>query len=302
VQQRVLLGNATPVGGSRTVRYRANSPGPIIIRATSQATSVYAAAAPVDLILQVSSDSSSAAMTCSVLPLPTGAQSKPLDAPTIVTLLGNPTPFILAPRDPILYVIYSTRQPSAAEERKILGSFQDTIVELAGRTASSLGIIPTPAQPFSVELNIPHASALGDLATRLGRLNYSQFTVQDVSRNTVRVTAPTQPDCDTWKGFLSDIREMAWQIVSDPMSTKLFYLSSSDVATAFSGLSSPAAAAGSSTPTTPPAASSTPAAATPAAASSTPSIASTTASSSATATGRQPARHPLRPLPMQLLP
>jgi len=125
-----------------------------------------------------------------------------------------------------------------------------------------------------VELRIPHANALGDLATRIGGLNYSQFTVQDVGRGSVRVTAPSQPECDTWKGFLTDIREMTWQLFSDPMSKKLFYLSSSDVATAFSGL----APAATPSATTTPASSSTPATTTtsaPSAASSNATIALT---------------------------
>jgi len=236
VQQRVLLGSATPVGGSRTVHYRANGPGPIIIRATSKATLIYAEAAPVDLILHVSSDSASVPPVCAVLPPTPPAQSTPLDAPTIVSLLGNPTPFILAAQGPNAILIYSTRARLINDEPRILGSFQQAIGELAGRTASSLNITPSFAKPFTVELIIPHATALGDLATRIGGLNFSQFTVQDVGRGRVRVTAPTQPDCDTWKGFLTDIREMAWQVVSEPMSKKLFYLSSSDVATAFTGL------------------------------------------------------------------
>ena len=266
VRQRVLLGNATPLGGVRTVEYSANSPGPIIIRATADGNSLYAAAAPVDLILQVSADTASAPPPCPVLPPPAGTQSTPLDAPTIVSLLGNPTPFILAAQGPNTIVIYSTRQPLRGGEPRILDSFQDAIAELAGRTVASLGITPTPAKPFTVELTIPHATALGDLATRVSGLNYSQFTVQDVGSTKLRVTAATQPDCDTWKGFLTDIREMDWQLISEPMSTKLFYLSSSNVASAFTNLA-PAATA-----------------ATPSATTATPAAATTTATPSATTT------------------
>jgi len=238
-QQKVLLGNATPLWGSRTVHYRANAIGPIVIRASAPAVNCgggllvcdYAAAPPVDLILQVSGEPASQADACPVLPAAAGTQSKPLDAATIVSLLGNPTPFILSAEGPNTIFIYATRVPVSPEETHTLGSFQQVIAVLAGRTTGSLGITPAPAKPFTVELKIPHWSALGDLATRIGGLNYSQFTVQDVGRGSVRVTAPTQPDCETWKGFLSDIREMAWQLVSAPMSEKLFYLSSSDVAT-----------------------------------------------------------------------
>ena len=269
-QQAVLLGNATPLGGSRTVRYRANAVGPIVIRATSPAMGCgqsgqtvqacdYAAAPPVDLILQVSAELASKSNSCPVLPPSAGSQSKPLDAPTIVSLLGNPTPFILSAEGSNTIFIYTTRIPPQGNELITLGSFQQAIAELAGRTAASLGITPASGKPFSVELKIPHWGALGDLATRIGGLNYSQFTVQNVGKGSVRVTASAQPDCDTWKGFLTDIREMTWQPVSSSMSEKLYYLSSSDVFTAFSGLSSPSAtsaSAGGSAPVASPAVSS----------------------------------------------
>lgn len=306
-QQTVLLGNATPLGGYRTIHYRANAIGPIVIRATAPEVRCrpgqdiqacdYAAAPPVDLILQVSAESKEKSNSCPVLPPASGTQSKPLDATTIVSLLGNPTPFILSAEGPNTIFIYTTRIRPEGNERLILGSFQQAIAELAGRTAASLGITPPSAKPFSVELKIPHWSALGDLATRIGGLNYSQFTVQDVGRGGVRVTAPTPPDCETWKGFLTDLREMAWQLVSAPMSTKLYYLSSSDVATAFSGLASSSAASasgGGSSSTASPAGSSgsgaTTAATTPSAttASTTPSSTTTTTPSATTSSSTTP--------------
>jgi hypothetical protein len=289
VDQKILLGadKVTRLSGSRTVHYHANAVGPLVIRATaprkdcapadSQACG-YAASPPVDLILQISGEPPSKADACPVLPPSAPSQSKPLDAPTIVSLLGNPTPFVMAAGGANTIFVYATRQPLNNGERTILGSFQGAIAELAGRTVASLGIAPAPEKPFSVELKIPHASALGDLATRIGGLSYSQFTVQNVGRGSVRVTAPTQPDCKTWTNFLTDIREMAWQLVSQPMSKKLYFLSSSDVATAFafpSAAAAPAASSSSTASTPASSASATPAApaATAPAASSSPSVA-----------------------------
>jgi hypothetical protein len=287
VQQRVLVGSVSQVGGSRTVHYHANGPGPIVIRATMQRTSIYNAAGPVDLVLQVATvdaTGNSSAPSCAVLPPSTGTQTATLDAGNIVTLLGNPTPFIPVAQGSNSIVVYATREELLPRERKILASLQGSISALAGRTGASLGITATPAQAFTVELTIPHASALGDLATRLSTLNYSQFTLQDVGRNKIRVTSPSQPDCATWKGFLSDIREVTWQLMSNPMSYKLYYLSSSDVFTAFSGLSpTPATAAAG-------AAATTPAASTPSAAGNTPATtaATGTSASSASITVTQP--------------
>lgn len=251
VQQRVLMGSVTPLGGINTVRYHVNEAGTILIRAAMQQTPLYTAATPVDLILQPSAEDSTDSGSCPVLPAaPPGAVSTPLDAPTIVSLLGNPTPFILTAEGPNTIAVYSTRQPiTDGSELRILNSFKSAISALASSNAASLGIGPAQGTPFSVVLMIPHASALGDLATRIGGLNFSQFIVQDVGRGYVRITATVQPDCDTWKGFLNQIRAIVWQLVSEPMNTRLFYLSSSDVATAFSGLGSSSGGSSSTTTT-----------------------------------------------------
>jgi hypothetical protein len=243
VQQTVLSGGATPVGGPGTIQYRANAPGLIVIRASSSGNTHFLNTAPVDLLLQVVADAKSADPPCLVLPRVLGTTATLLDAATIASLMGNPTPFLLAAQGPNTIAIYSTRQPLRPEEERILESFQNEIVALAGRTFTSL-TIPTPnTKPFTVELKIAHAAALGDLATRLGGLNYSQFTIVDVGSDRIRVTATTTPDCDTWKGFLSNIRHIEWQLISEPMSKKLYYLSSSDVAAAFGGSTGTTAAA-----------------------------------------------------------
>ncbi|MGD0777342.1 MAG: hypothetical protein ABSC05_31370 [Candidatus Solibacter sp.] len=257
VQQRVLSGKVTPVAGSGTVRYHAAAPGFITIRATAGGNDRFAEAAPVDIILEVGVKKSDP--PCAVLPPAPPPQSTLLDASTIASLLGNPTPFLLAAQGANTIAIYATRLPLNDNEGKILGSFQDAIAALAGRTVASLGITPPP-KPFKVELTIPHAGGLGDLAARVNGLNYGQFSVQDVGKDAVRITTPTPPDCETWKGLLTDIRRMEWQLISEPMSTKLFYLSSSDVATAFTPTSTaPAAAPATPAPAAAPAAQTAPA-------------------------------------------
>jgi hypothetical protein len=244
VQQTVLSGPVTAARGSGTVLYHTNAPGLIIIRGTLTATGRFAAAAPVDLLIQVIADQSKAPAACEVLPAPTPTRSTLLDARTIVSLLGDPAPFQLFAQGPNTIAIYSTRQPLDENERTILNSFPDSIVALAGHTPTALGMTPMPTT-FSVELSIAHASALGDLAQRVNKLNYTQFVVQNVGKDKIRVTAPAATECNTWKAFLTDIRDMEWQLISEPMSKKLFYLSSSDVVNAFKGLASgvPATAA-----------------------------------------------------------
>ena len=234
VRQRVLSGSATPVGGTNLVHYRANAPGLIVIRATAAEDDVFAAAAPVDLLIQVSRKADKSA-SCAVLPPAIPATSQPMDAPAIVSMIGNPTPFLLTAPNSTVISIYATREPIRPRERQILTGIFNDIAALTGRRMSSLGISPA-GKAFSVELRIPHALALGDLAPRLNTLNYSQFTIQDVGRDKVRVTATTTPDCLTWSNFLTDVKRLEWNLVSESMNTKLFYLSSSDVAAAFSAL------------------------------------------------------------------
>jgi hypothetical protein len=241
VDQRVIAGPATPVAGKGIVHYRANDPGVIVIRASIGASAAYSAAAPVDLIIQVAAEKPS--LGCTVLGPAAATLSKPIDVSGIVSLLGNPTPFVLVAQGPNTILIYSTRWPLkkasvGSDEHAILDSFEDRMNALAGRNAASLGLTSTPATPFTVELTIPHAAALGDLATRISGLNYSQFTAQDAGSDRVRITAATPPDCDTWTAFLSDIRHMEWQLTPEPMNARLFYLSSTDAATAFTGLAS----------------------------------------------------------------
>jgi len=274
VEQRVISGHATPVSGAGTVHYRVNDPGTIVIRATRSASAPYSAAAPVDLILQVASNADDAAGAgCKVLGPATPSQSNPIDLPGIITLMGNPTPFVLTAQGASTILVYSTRSPLRDEEQAILRSFEGTMNALAGQNASALGITAAPGKPFTVELSIPHAAALGDLATRVAGLNYSQFTAQDVGGDQVRITSASTPDCATWTAFLADIRRMQWQMVSEPMSSRLFYLSSADVASAYGSLVG-------ATPTAAPAASPSAAAA--------PSPSAAAASSNASVSVSQP--------------
>jgi hypothetical protein len=257
VVQRVLSGPCAPAGGTGTVKYHASGEGTIVIRATRSASPPSTAAPPVDLILQVASKDEAAGAGCKVLGPAAPGQSNPIDLPGIVSLMGNPTPFVLTAQGSSTILIYSTRQPLNAEEQTILDSFQNTMGALVGQNAAALGIAPAPGK-FTVQLSIPHAAALGDLATRIAALNYSQFSAQDVGGDQVRITAASTPGCGAWTAFLSDIRRMEWNLISEPMSARLFYLSSADVATAYGNLAG--------TPSAPAAASAAPAAAPPASA------------------------------------
>jgi hypothetical protein len=239
VTQEVISGDVTQKSGTDIQQYVANDLGTIVIRATQKGDAVkhYAAATPVEFILKVA-DPADKSPSCPLLPAAAATQiSNHVDLPGIINLLGTPAPFVLAAQGTDTILIYSTRYPLRQDEKEILHTIPAGIAQLAGRTPTSLAV-PPAAKPFKVEVEIPHAAALGDLATRINGLNYSGFTVQDIGGDKVRISAPSEPACDSWTAFLSSIRHMQWQVTPEPFEMKLYYLSSTDAVTAFSSLSS----------------------------------------------------------------
>jgi len=272
-------------------QYRVRGPGTVVMRADRDGDSYYEPASPVTLVFDVGPASAS---SCDGLfPLPATPREIPtVDAAAIVGLLGVPTPYVLTAVGSHTILIYTARDVFAPteetrvteqgrgtatrkkkvtgigsqsdSEKRILDGFRDQIQALLNRNADALGI---PAStPFSVELKIPHASALGDLATRIGGLNYSQLTVTDVGSGKIRVSAASQPACKLWSAFLKDVHELVWQLHPEPWNSRLFYLGqntgvngasatgAADLATAFNALSPAAPAATTSAAPAPPAA------------------------------------------------
>jgi hypothetical protein len=158
-----------------------------------------------------------------------------LDAGTIVDLMGDPQPFSLVAQGPDAILIYSTNRDAKDDPGGVIEEIEGKIKQLAA------------LHPFHVALRVPHAAALGDLAANVSSLNYKQFTVENVGSDKIRISSSRQPDCNTWKNFLSDIRRLAWQPTPESPVQKLFYLNGSDVASALGGgVSSPGAGGGSS--------------------------------------------------------
>jgi hypothetical protein len=169
-------------------------------------------------------------------PSPT-ATPKP-DLSLIVPMLGNPNPYSISVQGKDRILIYST---NIAPNRQLLLASLKNIRDLIEHVP-----VQSVSPAFSIELTIPHSSSLGDLASKLQTLGYTQLQIADVGYNRVRVTDKTSvPDCDTWRAFLRDTRSLLWQL--DPQSPveKLYYLSAQDVNTAFGG-----STAGAASPTT----------------------------------------------------
>jgi hypothetical protein len=223
-------------------QFVATALGTIVIQATQPGNAMYAPAVPVQLILTVQAvpDADGASSCKGLLPAAATTTQPQVDLPTIVTLMGNPNPFVLAVQGKQTLFVYSTRYPLTLNEEKVLQTIPSNVADLAARTQDSLG--GAAAKAFKVELRIPHAAALGDLASRISSLNYTQFMVQNIGADMVRISAPSTPDCATWTAFLQAVRHLEWQAAPEPFEMKLFYVSASDAVTAFNGLSaSPAA-------------------------------------------------------------
>jgi hypothetical protein len=120
-----------------------------------------------------------------------------------------------------------------------LDDFNETIKLL-------LETVPANPGSFSVELVIPHAGAFGStLAAQIVGLN-SPFTLKATGRDRMSVSTTTgvPPNCDDWKAFLVDLRELVWSIHPEPGEGRLTASDASAMATALGvGASSAPAAA-----------------------------------------------------------
>jgi len=88
---------------------------------------------------------------------------------------------------------------------------------------------------FTIELSIPHATALGDPAAKIAQLGYAQFTVTDAGPGRVRIVSDSIPLCEDWRRFLDDIRRLAWSPTPVPPVQKIFYLDANQVSGALNG-------------------------------------------------------------------
>jgi hypothetical protein len=154
---------------------------------------------------------------CDVLP---SAENRTLTSTDITALIGDPAPFSLASRGPRRILIYATHRDLTPDDNKILTYIKTSIDQLA------------VTGKFEVELKIPHPEALGDLGAAIGGLNYSDFTIESVGSDAIRVSADSLPACDDWRRFLTGVRTIAWRPYSVQPVDKVFYLDGSAVATA----------------------------------------------------------------------
>ena len=158
-----------------------------------------------------------------------------LDALTIINLVGSLKPFTLVPKGDNAIAFYSTGALRKGEHA-ILDRIEREVVLRRGTTPEELGIKSAP-KPLVVELAIPHSAAIGDLASKINALDYSQFKAENAGLDKVRIKADPTFSCEDWTSFLTDVRQLAWHMHPQPFSKELFYLNAGDVSKALNATS-----------------------------------------------------------------
>jgi hypothetical protein len=177
-------------------------------------------------VYRISPKTPASAGTVVPCPLLPNGENKYLTAAEIVELIGDPVPFSVEARGPVRILIYSRRNPAVKmsdDDVKLLQQIKDRINELAG------------SGKFDVVLRVPHAGSLGNVAEKVNGLSYDELTVVAAGPNRIRISSDSAPDCNTWKQFLKDVRELAWRPHPVSPVDRLFYLSGADVAAALNG-------------------------------------------------------------------
>lgn len=174
--------------------------------------------------------------------LPEG-ENRWISAPEVARLVGAPIPFSVVPRGNRELLIYSNRS-LCGDDKARLKDLENSI-----STLSNL-------RKFEIELAIPHNRNLGDLGSKIASLNYSQFSVQAVGPDQIRVSADSAPECEIWKQFLTDVRDLAWRAHPVSPVERVFYSNATDVAAilnkaAAGGSTSKLNSAGADSPGTP---------------------------------------------------
>jgi hypothetical protein len=125
-----------------------------------------------------------------------------VDATQIVKELGNPPPFILTAEGPQTVVISrsapTTQSKSTKDDRTTLSGVQ-----------TWLRLLISAKVKASFQLEVPHASALGDPATHINTLQSPFFNAADAG-DRVRIAVSGSPSCADLEAYLDAVRRIAW--------------------------------------------------------------------------------------------
>jgi hypothetical protein len=159
-----------------------------------------------------------------IIPLmvPSSDTDLPPDANQIVTMLGNPSPFVLksGPGDSI--IIYYPHPDLDPKDRPLLGLIKRNICQLESFIT------------HAIEISVANASALGDLLTAIKSLNYEDIKVEAIGTNKIRAICDERVSPARFRAFVQDVHELSARITPESPVAKIYFIKSSDATTAVS--------------------------------------------------------------------
>lgn len=172
------------------------------------------------------------AVACAWMPTGSIPSGKSPDPAQIARLLASPFPFgVVAQGNSLL--VYRMGKLGGTNVGTDLTQLNQEIATLYSLSSDIGADKQVPG--FTAMLHIPHAAALGDLATLVQSLNFSGFTAQDVGKDMVRVTAAAGVKACDWADFVDALHRLVWSVHPDSPVTQVFYYAASDVSTALAG-------------------------------------------------------------------
>ena len=168
-----------------------------------------------------------------------------LNAVSLASLLGSPWPYSAVATSEKVLLIYRVSNRPRARDRAALLRLNEEIFSLF------FNVPPTGETPaFTVDFQVPHAAALGDLAARVQSLHSANLSVQDVGSDTVRVTGTSgTPSCESWAAFVDQLHKLVWSVRPEAPLARVFFHAAGDVSNALAGTGAPAAGSTAAKPT-----------------------------------------------------
>lgn len=154
----------------------------------------------------------------------------PPDASQIISLLGTPLPFTLAPGPGDSIIIYYDLPAVREKDKPLLVSIENNISQLAA--------IPTQA----IEISVADASALGDLLAAIKSLNYDDIKVETISTDKIRAIYDDRVSPARLRAFIQDVHDLSARLAPDSPVARIFFISAPDATKAVSGAPPPAPA------------------------------------------------------------
>jgi hypothetical protein len=153
----------------------------------------------------------------------------PLTAAKIVSLLGNPQPFVLEVVEQRYIAIYCRAAKFTDCDSELLAKIKSDVSRLASKPAEK----PKPAS-IAYEYTVPHARALGDVAAAANGLHFSALKIEAVGNDKIRVSKAAGVSDQEFKNqreiFEKDLDHLAWQIEPESPVARVYYVDSAPAA------------------------------------------------------------------------